>query len=68
MISIVIYSFFQVGDSFDRWHWLALSISGWSHVRIHKGASRKSEKINEKLRLSLNWLKRNILIKLVSKL
>lgn len=56
-ISIVIYSFFRVRLSFDRWCWLAISIKGRSHmVKINSGVDRESEKnISEKLRLlSLN--------------
>ena len=53
MISIEIYSFFRVKGSFDRWNWLAINMSGKSHVvSASKGADRESEKnSNEKLRL-----------------
>lgn len=54
---MVIYSFFRVRFSFDRWCWLAISIKGRSHmVKINSGVDRESEKnTNEKLRLlSLN--------------
>ena len=37
------YSFFLVKGSFDRWNWLALSMSGKSHVvTTSKGADRES--------------------------
>lgn len=47
------YSFFRVKFSFDRWYWLAVIISGSSHVvSASKGADRGSEKNNgEKFRL-----------------
>lgn len=55
----------SAGDSLDRRNWLAMSISDESCQS--KSADRESEKINEKLRLlSLNWLRRNKLIKLVN--
>lgn len=50
---------------------LAISIRGRSHiVRINNSADRESEKnINEKLRLlSLNWLRRSRLVRLISRL
>lgn len=38
-------------------------------LSVRKGADRESEKTDEKLRLlSLNWLRRNKLVKLTSKL
>jgi len=45
-----------------------MGMSGKSYVvRISKGTARESEKINENLRLlSLNWLRRTKLIKLVN--
>lgn len=55
--SMVINSFFRVSDSLDRWCWLAISMSGSSHiVNISKGADRESEKnMSEVFRLlSLN--------------
>lgn len=54
---MVIYNFFRVRFSFDKWCWLAINIKGRSHmVKINSGADRESEKnTNEKLRLlSLN--------------
>lgn len=56
-INIVIYNFFRVKFSFDKWCWLAINIKGRSHiVKINSGIDKESEKnINEKLRLlSLN--------------
>ena len=52
-ISMVIYSFFRVVVSFDRWDWLAISIRGRSHVvRTSRGVDSESEKnVKEKLRL-----------------
>ena len=52
-MSIVIYSFFRVKVSFDRCDWLAMSISGRSHVvSTSRGAERESEKnSSEKFRL-----------------
>lgn len=52
-ISIVIYSFFRVRLSFDRWCWLAIIIRGRSHiVRINSGVDNESEKkVGEKFRL-----------------
>ena len=45
-----------------------MGMSGKSYVvRISKDTARESEKINENLRLlSLNWLRRTKLIKLVN--
>ena len=45
-----------------------MGMSGKSYVvRIRKGTARESEKISENLRLlSLNWLRRTKLIKLVN--
>lgn len=54
---MVMYSFFRVRFSFDKWCWLAINIKGRSHmVKISSGVDRESEKnTNEKLRLlSLN--------------
>ena len=46
-ISIVMNNFFRVGDSFDKWCWLAMSIKGRSHVvSASKGADRESVKNN----------------------
>lgn len=59
-VSIVIYSFFRLGLSFDRCDWLAMSISGRSHVvSTSKGAESESEKNNsEKFRLlSPGWFR-----------
>lgn len=44
-ISIEIYSFFRIRGSFDRWDWLAINISGRSHVvSASSGADKESEK------------------------
>lgn len=70
-ISMVMYSFFRVRFSFDKWCWLAISIRGRSHmVKISNGADRESEKnTNEKLRLlSLNWFMRRRLVRLINRL
>lgn len=59
-MSIVMYSFFRVKFSFDRCDWLAISISGRSHVvSTSKGAESESEKnSSEKFRLlSPNWFR-----------
>ena len=41
------YNFFRVKVSFDRWDWLAISISGNSHVvNTSRGAESGSEKNN----------------------
>lgn len=67
---MVMYSFFRVRFSFDRWCWLAISIKGSSHmVKINSGVDRGSEKnINEKLRLlSLNWFIRRRLVRLINR-
>ena len=68
---MVIYSFFRVKLSFDRWCWLAINIRGRSHmVRISSGVDRESEKnTKEKLRLlSLNWFIRRRLVRLINRL
>ena len=45
----MMYSFFRLGVSFDRCDWLAMSISGRSHVvSTSKGAESESEKITVK--------------------
>ena len=51
--SMVMYSFFWVRDSLDRWDWLARSMSGKSRVvKATSGADRESEKkTSEELRL-----------------
>lgn len=70
-ISMVIYSFFRVVVSFDRWDWLAISIRGRSHVvRTSRGADSESEKnVKEKLRLfSPSWFSRDRLIRLMRRL
>lgn len=70
-ISMVIYSFFRVVVSFDRWDWLAISIRGRSHVvRTSRGADSESEKnVKEKLRLfSPSWFSRGRLIRLMRRL
>ena len=70
-ISMVIYSFFRVVVSFDRWDWLAISIRGRSHVvRTSRGADSESEKnVKEKLRLfSPSWFSRDKLIRLMRRL
>lgn len=67
---MVMYSFFRVRFSFDRWCWLAISIKGSSHmVKINSGVDRESEKnVNEKLRLlSLNWFIRRRLVRLINR-
>lgn len=44
-VNIEIYSFFRMSGSFDRWNWLAINISGRSHVvSASSGADRESEK------------------------
>lgn len=56
----MMYSFFRPGVSFDKCDWLAMSISGRSHVvSTSKGAESESEKNNsEKFRLlSPNWFR-----------
>lgn len=52
-ISIVIYSFFRVYDSLIRWNWLAIIISGSSHiVNISNGVDSESEKyVKDRFRL-----------------
>lgn len=49
----MIYNFFRTKVSFDRCDWLAISISGRSHVvSTSRGAERESEKnSSEKFRL-----------------
>lgn len=69
--SIVINSFFRVSDSLDKWCWLAINMSGNSHmVSISRGADRESEKnIREVFRLlSLNWFSRGRLRRLIIRL
>lgn len=70
-INIVIYSFFRVGDSLIRWDWLAMIISGSSHmVSINSGVDRESEKyVVERFKLlSLNWLSRGRLTRVIIRL
>lgn len=70
-ISIVMNNFFRASDSLDRWCWLAISVSGSSHmVSISRGADRESEKnIREVFRLlSLNWFNRGRLRRLIIRL
>lgn len=69
--SIVMNSFFRVRDSLERWYWVAINMSGSSHiVSISRGVDKESEKnINEVFRLlSQNWLSRGRLRGLIMRL
>lgn len=70
-INIVIYSFFRVYDSLIRWNWLAIIISGSSHmVSISNGVDSESEEyVRDRFRpLSLNWFNRGRLIRVITRL
>ncbi len=70
-ISIVMYSFFRVSGSFDRWNWLAMSIRGRSHVvSVSSGADKESVKNNRDrfVQLSLSWFRKSKLMRLINRL